>query len=188
MTLVLLAGIHDTAARFDPVLPLLGRPHLAVDLTPSDGSLSLTKLAEQAAHAIQGLGHPVDLVGYSLGGLVARHAVQRLGAPVRRLVTIATPHHGTWLAHGLRGAAGVEMRPGSAFLRDLASDWPETAARVPTLAVWTPFDGIVVPAWHARLPGATTVRVPVWRHGDMVTDPRVWAKVLHFLGGTSQAG
>jgi hypothetical protein len=59
---------------------------------------------------------------------------------------------------------------------------------VPTLAVWTPFDGIVVSAWNARLPGATLARVPVWRHGDMVTDPRVWEAVLHFLGGTSQAG
>lgn len=180
LTLVLLAGIHDTAARFDPILPLLDRPHLAVDLAPADGSLGLATLAEQAAMAIRGLGHPVDLVGYSLGGLVARYALQRLGVPVRRFVTIATPHRGTWLAHGLRNPAGEEMRPGSAFLRDLDRDWAATAARVPTLAIWTPFDGIVVPAWNARLPGATTLRLPVWRHGDMATDARVWARVLHF--------
>ncbi|MDB5099017.1 MAG: lipase [Cyanobacteria bacterium RYN_339] len=190
MTLVLLAGIHDTAARFDPILPLLGdRPVQAVDLAPADGTHSLANLAQQADAAIRAVEGPVDLVGYSLGGLVARYAIQRLGSPVARLVTIATPHQGTWIAHGLRNVAGREMRPNSPFLQDLERDWAETACKVPTLAIWTPFDGIVVPAWNARLAGAATIRIPVWRHGDMVTDPRVWAAVLAYLrGGTSQAG
>lgn len=42
----------------------------------------------------------VDIVGHSLGGLIARYYVQRLGGDsrVRTLVTLGTPHGGTQIA------------------------------------------------------------------------------------------
>lgn len=44
--------------------------------------------------------HEVDIVGHSLGGLIARYYVQRLGGDirVRTLVTLGTPHAGTQVA------------------------------------------------------------------------------------------
>ncbi|WP_169794714.1 alpha/beta fold hydrolase [Alicyclobacillus kakegawensis] len=45
-----------------------------------------------------GLAAPIDVIGHSLGGLVARLFAEREPGLVRHVVTIATPHHGTPLA------------------------------------------------------------------------------------------
>jgi triacylglycerol lipase len=43
---------------------------------------------------------PINLIAHSMGGLDARYLITHLGMAerVRSLTTIATPHHGTWLA------------------------------------------------------------------------------------------
>jgi pimeloyl-ACP methyl ester carboxylesterase len=70
----------------------------------------------------------VDVVGHSMGGLVALYYVKRLGGDkrVRRLVLLGTPAHGTWSALlGLftapLGLASLQLLPGSPFLRDLSN-------------------------------------------------------------------
>ncbi len=72
-----------------------------------------------------------DLVGFSLGGLVSRYYVQRLGG-LRTVWIISSPcpppHHGTafaTFAHLIPNRGCREMRPGSPFLRDLAQDADE---------------------------------------------------------------
>jgi triacylglycerol lipase len=63
----------------------------------------------------------VHLVGHSLGGLVARYAVQRLGLDevTRSVTTVATPHGGSPLARFGPGPAAAQLRPGSVLLRGL---------------------------------------------------------------------
>jgi len=68
----------------------------------------------------------VDVVGHSMGGLVALYYVKRLGGGrrVRRLVLLGTPARGTWSALlGLftapLGLASLQLLPGSPFLREL---------------------------------------------------------------------
>ena len=69
----------------------------------------------------------VDLVGYSMGGLISLHALKFLQADryVRNLVMMGSPLAGTWV--GLAGVAAMgaispsvwQILPGSAFLEDL---------------------------------------------------------------------
>jgi pimeloyl-ACP methyl ester carboxylesterase len=69
----------------------------------------------------------VHLVGHSLGGVVVRYTVARLGlAPhVRTAVTVATPHGGTALALCAGGHMARSLGPGSWLLRELqAITWP----------------------------------------------------------------
>jgi pimeloyl-ACP methyl ester carboxylesterase len=68
----------------------------------------------------------LDIVGYSMGGLVGLYYVKKMGGRrrVRRLVMLGTPASGTWSAlWGLAAApfakAGLQLLPDSAFLRDL---------------------------------------------------------------------
>ena len=69
----------------------------------------------------------VDVVGHSMGGLVATYALKRLDSRrrIRRVVTLGTPHRGTPLAlagalvFGAFSRAIWQMLPGSAFLREL---------------------------------------------------------------------
>ncbi|WLT39844.1 hypothetical protein NON20_10925 [Synechocystis sp. B12] len=51
-------------------------------MVPNDGSASLAVLAEQVKQYIDGQfapQQPVDLIGFSMGGLVTRYYLQRLG-------------------------------------------------------------------------------------------------------------
>ncbi|MBI4871015.1 MAG: alpha/beta fold hydrolase [Candidatus Riflebacteria bacterium] len=56
----------------------------------------------------------VTIVAHSMGGLVARYAMQQagLGQRVRSLITLATPHHGTILASLIMAHAAVRRKIG----------------------------------------------------------------------------
>ncbi|WP_078901500.1 esterase/lipase family protein [Actinacidiphila yeochonensis] len=98
-------------------------------------------------------GHPrVDIVGHSLGGLVARYYVQRLGgdARVRTLVTMGTPHAGTRAVPALAPhPLARQMRPGSEVLRELAG--PAQGCRTRFVAFWSDLDQLMIPVESARL-------------------------------------
>jgi triacylglycerol lipase len=93
----------------------------------------------------------VHVVGHSMGGVVARYYVQRLGgdARVHTLATIATPHSGTLAAHLMLGRAVRQLRPGSALLSELAAPAPGCRTRV--VSFWSDLDHVVVPQRSGRL-------------------------------------
>lgn len=93
---------------------------------------SLTRSAEELTVKLRGLTESleidrVDLVGFSMGGLVALHAVKFLQAHryVRRVAMMGTPLGGTWMAFAGMAAVGLisasvwQVRPNSRFIADL---------------------------------------------------------------------
>jgi triacylglycerol lipase len=86
------------AAEFFPgVAARLGRlgvTVLAPRLSPAAG---VAVRAAELAAAVRDLG-PVHLVGHSLGGLDARHAVTHLGVEAVSVTTLGTPHRGSPVA------------------------------------------------------------------------------------------
>ncbi|MBM7169673.1 alpha/beta fold hydrolase [Streptomyces sp. G44] len=88
----------------------------------------------------------VDIVGHSLGGLIARYYAQRLGGDVRvrTLVTLGTPHAGTRVAR-LADAHPIvrQMRPGSAVIEELKE--PAPACRTQFVSFWSDLDQIMDP-------------------------------------------
>lgn len=88
----------------------------------------------------------VHIVGHSMGGLVGRYYVQRLGgdARVHTLATLGTPHSGTRAAYLSPGRATKQMRPGSPLLHELAAPAPGCATRF--VSVWSDLDQLVIPA------------------------------------------
>ncbi|MGW6565952.1 esterase/lipase family protein [Streptomyces sp. NPDC054975] len=94
----------------------------------------------------------VDIVGHSLGGLIARYYVQRLGgdARVRTLVMLGTPHAGTTAAPWAGAHPLVrQMRPGSDVLQELAE--PAPGCRTRCVSFWSDLDQVMVPVETARL-------------------------------------
>ncbi|MEW9520595.1 esterase/lipase family protein [Streptomyces tubercidicus] len=94
----------------------------------------------------------VDLVGHSLGGLIARYYVQRLGgdARVRTVITLGTPHSGTRIAPLLSAHPLVrQMRPDSAVIAELSRPAPN--CRTQFVAFWSEEDQVMVPATTARI-------------------------------------
>lgn len=100
---------------------------------------SAEALVEQLRAICEKLEVPrVDLVGYSMGGLIGLHAVKFLqgGRYVRNLVMMGSPLRGTWV--GLAGVATVgalspsvwQVLPGSPFLEDLLAAPAPTNVRM----------------------------------------------------------
>ena len=155
---------------------------------PGDGTGDLLAQVDALSSAVDGAlakGAPsVDIVGYSAGGVVTRLFVARDARPVRRVVTLGAPLHGTQIA-----AAGAALLPGgcplacqqlapsSALLRNL--DAQQLPGGLPWLSVWTENDQTVVPPDSARLTGA--INVPVQQvcpgitvtHSDLPSNPVV---------------
>ncbi len=88
----------------------------------------------------------VDVVGHSLGGLIARYYAQRLGGDVRvrTLVTLGTPHSGTRVAP-LANAHPIvrQMRPGSALIEELSR--PAPGCRTRFVSFWSDLDHLMDP-------------------------------------------
>jgi triacylglycerol esterase/lipase EstA (alpha/beta hydrolase family) len=128
----------------------------------------------------QATGQPPLIVAHSMGGLATRAwlastpgAAQR----VQHVITVGTPHHGTWMARFGHTRNARQMRIGGPWLTALASG--PTAAPA---ALFTCFfghgDNIVFPATTATLAGADNRHLPAVAHVAMLEHPAVWAEVL----------
>lgn len=112
-------------------------------------SRRLGKLIEQVCEET---GHErVHVVGHSLGGLIGRYLVQRLGGDerVHTLVTLGTPHGGTLPAHIVPLELARQMRIDSDLIAELAE--PAPGCRTRFLAFWSDIDQLVIPQSHARV-------------------------------------
>ncbi len=177
--ILLVHGINDTGAVFykmAPYLKKLGWSVYDLDLVPNNGDRPLDYLAEQVADYVEKnlpSKQPFDLVGFSMGGVVSRYYVQRLGGidRIQRFVTIASPHRGTLAAYGSQRPGCIQMRPGSKFLEDLNRD-VDMLERVNFTSIWTPLDLIILPANSSQLPVGKDIQVTVPFHPWMLTDDR----------------
>ncbi|MFJ8785528.1 lipase family alpha/beta hydrolase [Streptomyces sp. NPDC102476] len=134
----------------------------------------------------------VDVVGHSLGGLIARYYVQRLGGDtrVRTLVTLGTPHSGTRVVP-LANAHPIvrQMRPGSELLEELTR--PAPGCRTHFVSFWSDLDHLMDPLEtacidHADLM-AQNVRVSGIGHLALPVHPAVATGIRQVLD-TARAG
>lgn len=176
---VLVHGINDTGAVFDKMALYLRQRGLSVytvDLVPNNGAEVLDKLAQQVANYINAIftpEQPLDLVGFSMGGIVSRYYIQRLGGieRVQRFISISSPHKGTVIAYGSWLPGCVQMRPNSHFLEDLNSD-VQMLKKINFTSIWTPYDLMILPATSSQLGIGKEVTLPVLLHPLMLTDTR----------------
>jgi triacylglycerol lipase len=176
---ILIHGIWDTKAIFSKMsarLTELGWCVYSLNLTPNDGSLGLDSLAKQLADYISETFDPeqaIDIVGYSMGGIVSRYYVQRLGGinRVQRFITISSPHKGTLTAYSLPLPGYLDMRPDSGLLRDLNQD-VTVLKRINFTSMWTPFDIMILPSSSSQMPVGKEIKLNVMLHRQMVTEPQ----------------
>ncbi len=93
----------------------------------------------------------IHVIGHSMGGLIARYYVTRLGGDqhVHTLVTLGTPHQGSYLAYTWNNGLTRQLRPGSALMDELAAPVKECQTRF--LVYWSDLDQVVVPQHNAAL-------------------------------------
>jgi pimeloyl-ACP methyl ester carboxylesterase len=119
----------------------------------------------------------VVLVGHSMGGLAIRAYLRRFGdAAVARVITLATPHHGTALAPLGTGANAKQMRIGSAFTTELRQALsPALVAKF--ICIATRDDNLVVPRTSPLIPDAQQIVVDRVGHLALLEDERAWRAI-----------
>ena len=173
-----------------------GHAFEALNLEPVLGSIDAyaaqIDAAVQRVHAATGMA-PV-LVCHSMGGLAARAWLRAGGESdesgqsgqsgqsgrVQRVVTLGTPHRGTWLARRARSGNRAQMA--------LDSDWSKALARAESseqarlFTCWySNCDNVVFPASSATLPGADNRLVQGLAHVQMARHPSVLHACLQLL-------
>ena len=192
--ILLVHGIDDTWRRMRPLQKKLLRAGFedvhGINLIPNDGSISIAAMGRQVLHAVSALRRDgagegvveIDLVGYSMGSLVCRYFIQRLGGKhmVHRFISLSGPHHGTITSYFRNGPAIREMRPGSELLRGLNED-PDPWGDIKVFSYWTPLDLMVFPAGTARLKHAHNQPVIVLAHPLMIRSRAVLRALIGAL-------
>lgn len=163
-----------------------GVPFVAVTLEPVFGSIDdYVPIIEQAVRRLeQATGELPVLVGHSMGGLAIRAWLARHDADARvaGVITIGSPHRGTWLATLAHfGINSRQMHPRSDWLRALEAAEP-AARRARFLCLYSHTDNIVFPASNALLPGARHQHVAATAHIELVHRPEVMAPLWQALG------
>lgn len=159
----------------------------AVNLEPVFGSISdYTPLIDDAVRAVtRASGLSPVLVCHSMGGVAARAWLAsryRQGEvpAVHRIVTLGSPHRGTWLARFGRGINTAEMRQTSEWLNRLNAD---LHSRPPELFVcwYSNCDNMVFPASTATLPGADNRLLRGAAHVQLAFMPQLMDETLALL-------
>ena len=164
-------------------------PFAAVNLEPVFGSIdaypAIIDDAVLRVEAATGLA-PV-IVAHSMGGLAVRAWLNVYAADTRvhRVITIGTPHGGTWLARFAFMPNAIQMRIGGSWLRQLAAR--ETAHRH---ALFTCFyghcDNIVFPPRTGTLSGADNRHVSATAHVHMASAEVVFSELERWLAASAE--
>ena len=157
---------------------------VAVNLEPLFASIDdYAGLIDAAVRQVtQASGMPPLLVCHSMGGLAARAwlKLMKADARVHHVVTIGTPHRGTWLARFGHGQNGQQMRLQSSWQAQLDEGMP--VGRNALFTCWySNGDNIVFPASNATLPGADNRLVRGAGHVQLAFESDVVTKTLALL-------
>jgi triacylglycerol lipase len=178
--LVLVHGLLDTPTVFNRLRQTLGgrAPDLLIPALPLRMGLTpVAAAAEQLGRQIEATypgSTPLDLLGFSIGGVIARTWIQQLGGHrrTRRFVSLGSPQQGTltarpWSSRLFRGLA--DLKRGSALLTALNSNL-DTLASVECHSFYSALDLAVLPGWRAVLPVGARTALPVATHPQLLRD------------------
>ncbi|MEY4563088.1 MAG: hypothetical protein RLZZ618_2365 [Pseudomonadota bacterium] len=159
-------------------------PFVAVNLEPILGSIAdYGSIIEHAVRQIEvTTGRAPVIVGHSMGGLAARvwMAEHRGAVRAHRVITIGSPHQGTWPARFGWSTNAREMRQTSALQTGLqAQESAQSNARF--TCFYGHCDNIVFPASSGTLPGADNRHLHGVAHVHMADHPAVFAEALHWI-------
>lgn len=123
----------------------------------------------------------VDLIAHSMGGVVARLAIQELhiADKVKNFVCLGVPHVGTYPARYGNTETLHDLRPDSELIRRLNSS--TIPAQVKVTCLWSKNDLFVLPPESACLDGARNLDMSPFTHYSYLLDPRSFEAISHVL-------
>jgi triacylglycerol lipase len=173
-TLVFVHGLAATRASFFPMQAYLRtRGHGRHFSFNHRSGPSIEALAVELKQRIDDniKGGRVDIVAHSLGGLVARLYLQELGGHRRvdRLITLGTPHRGTWASSLVPSPLVRQLEPDGPFIAHLNGlPIPE---RLEVLAIRGSRDHLMVPTDSAECPFGRNLLLHDVGHAGLLFSP-----------------
>jgi hypothetical protein len=181
---VLVHGFCCNRAFWNPWMARLraqGVAFVAPTLEPAFGSIdAYADTIEAAVRRVQALtGRSPLIVGHSMGGVAIRAWWRRYArAEAPQVITLGTPHGGTWIARLSFAVNGRQMRSGSAWIQALPP-LPRLVCAVSAC------DQLVMPVALAVQRGAPQQIFDAVGHVALTRDERVWALLQEVLAGSS---
>jgi pimeloyl-ACP methyl ester carboxylesterase len=151
-------------------------------------TLDVRRTAERMGREIEAIceesgSDQIHVIGHSLGGLIARYYVQRLGGDerVHTCVTLGTPHQGTAAAKLLPWPLVKQVRPDSELMAELAEPAPDCRTRF--VAFYSDVDQLIVPQRRARIRHSDLMASNVRVHGVGHLSLPFHGEVVHQITG-----
>ena len=174
-------GLWNTSSIFSSItskLDDIGIEYFAPTLKHSYGMTSIIDLTNTLNQLIlekYGLEKELDILGFSMGGIIGRYWIQEFNGykRTRRFISIGSPHKGTLIAqlvpkYPFRGIS--EMKINSKFLRVMANN-DFFLDDIECINFFTYFDLMVFPGWNAVLPVGEKISMPVFSHKELILNP-----------------
>ena len=189
--IILIHGLWNTSSIFSFITSKLdeqGVEYFAPTLNHSFGMTSiveLTNLMDQLILAKYGLQQEVDVLGFSMGGVIGRYWINKFNGHKRtkRFITVGSPHNGTLTSqlvpkYPFRGIS--EMKINSSLLRDLAN-YDYFLNGIDCISFFTYWDLMVFPGWRANLNVGEKISLNIFKHRNLVRNPEAVERIIERL-------
>ncbi len=187
--IILIHGLWNTSNIFSSITSKfddIGIEYFAPTLNHSYGMTSIIDLANILNDLIlekYGSKKELDILGFSMGGLIGRYWLQKFNGykRTRKLISIGSPHKGTLMAqlvpkYPFRGIS--EMKIKSNFLRELEKN-DFFLHEIECINFFTYWDLMVFPGWWTNLNFGKKISVKVYKHRNLVRNESVIEKIIN---------
>ena len=176
--IVLIHGLWNTADIFSSItskLDEIGIEYFAPTLRHKYGMTSiveLTKLLDNLILEKYGFEKELDILGFSMGGIIGRYWIKKLDGykRTRRFITVGSPHKGTLASqlipkYPFKGIS--EMKINSRLLRELSS-YDYLLNDINCISFFSYWDLMVFPGWRAYMNAGEKISLKVYKHKNLV--------------------
>ncbi len=181
-------GLWNSSSIFSSItskLDDIGIEYFAPTLKHSFGMTSIINLTNTLNKLIlekYGLEKELDILGFSMGGLIGRYWMQKFNGyrRTRRFISVGSPHKGTLIAqlvpkYPFRGIS--EMKINSEFLRELAKN-DFCLNDIECINFFTYWDLMVCPGWWTNLNFGKKISLKVIKHRNLVRKKSAVDKII----------
>ena len=189
--IILIHGLWNTSSIFSLISSKLDEKeveYFAPTLNHAFGMTSiveLTNLMDQLIVEKYGLEQEIDILGFSMGGIIGRYWINKFNGYKRtkRFITIGSPHNGTLTSqlvpkYPFRGIS--EMKINSSLLRDLAN-YDYFLNDIDCISFFTYWDLMVFPGWRANLNVGEKISLNIFKHRNLVRNPAAVERIIERL-------
>ena len=156
----------------------IGIEYFAPTLKHNYGMTSIVELTNLLNCLIlekYGLEKELDILGFSMGGIIGRCWIKKFNGykRTRKFITVGSPHNGTLAAQLIPKYPFIgisEMKISSFLLRDLFK-YNYLLKGINCISFFTYWDLMVFPGWRAYLNSGEKISLNIYKHKNLVRNP-----------------